>query len=131
MTGLSVNTDTLAGADLLGKSVTDLQTGISVSDSGRTISGTLKKVTGYTGFSGAAAEQEGHYLALHCELPEGVEGATIKAGLTGDALNTLDADGIVILRITDTAAQSVKVVVETAAETYERVYSISGLVLED
>ena len=53
------------GVSLLGKELSDLQSGVSVGQDA--IAGTLKYVTGYTGFSGDPAEQEGHYLALHID----------------------------------------------------------------
>ena len=43
----------------------DLQKDIVVSNGA--ISGTLKYVTGYTGFSGDTSEQSGHYLCIHAE----------------------------------------------------------------
>jgi hypothetical protein len=100
---LSVDADIPAGTDLLGKSVTDLQSDIEIEDG--EISGTLKYVTGYTGFSGDTAEQTGNYLVLHIAC----EGATkITAFLTnGNATKpvTLDSDGLLISRITDKATQ--------------------------
>lgn len=101
--------------------------------SGGVISGTLKYVTGYTGFSGDSAEQEGNYLAIVCTASEG---DTITAQLTGgshpDRVVTLDADGILIARITDPAAQTL-IYTATGADgsTETRVYSLSGLTLEE
>lgn len=93
---MSVDADILASVDLLGKSVTDLQSGIVVGT--ESISGTLKYVTGYTGFSGNVAEQSGHYLALHCDA---TDGAAITVEILGGDHGpvTLDEDGLIILRI--------------------------------
>lgn len=52
---LSVDADIPAGTNLLGKSVTDLQSDIVLGDG--EITGALKHVTGYTDFSGDASEQ--------------------------------------------------------------------------
>ena len=52
-----------------GKTVSSLQENVVVNDD--SISGTLKYVTGYTGFSGDTALQSGHYLALKLDVPNG------------------------------------------------------------
>lgn len=52
-----------------GKTVSSLQENVVVNDDN--ISGTLKYVTGYTGFSGDTALQSGHYLALKLDVPNG------------------------------------------------------------
>lgn len=48
--------------DLLGKTAADLQENFGYNDG--LITGKLKKVTGYTAFSGEPVEQSGYYLAL-------------------------------------------------------------------
>ena len=62
------------------------------------INGTLKYVTGYTGFSGDPEEQEGNFLALHAAA----EGATSigwrPLGSTADPA-ILDNDGLLVLKI--------------------------------
>lgn len=93
---LTVDADIQVSTDLLGKYVTDLQDDVEIEDG--VISGTLNYVEGYTGFSGLAAEQSGYYLALHAEVPE-VTGTTIK--FKGKQESTLDADGIIVIRVTD------------------------------
>lgn len=52
-----------AEEDLYGKSANDLMAGVAVNANGA-VTGTLKYVTGYTGFSGLPAEQSGHYFAF-------------------------------------------------------------------
>lgn len=113
----------------MGKHVDDLQTGVSIS--GTSISGTLKHVTGYTGFSGDASEQSGNYLALHFDVP-GVTGATISVELVGgtDEPIILDNDGLVVLRITNKNTQYIKVVAGKAGYvSVIRAYSLSDLTL--
>ena len=111
--------------DLLGVSVTDLQEDISVSDNA--ITGTLKYVTGYTGFSGDSSEQSGHYLAVKATAEEG---ATIKAEIIGGDHGevTLDEDGILIARIGNTS-QKLKFTAETDEGSQTIIYDLSGLTL--
>lgn len=94
------------------------------------ITGTLKYVSDYTGFSGDVELQSGNYLALHCES---IEGATIKAELVGGSSGekTLDADGLVIVRITDTATESFKVTATKGDQTETVTFDLSGLTLEE
>lgn len=48
----------------MGKKAKLLQSGISINPVTNVISGTLKYVTGYTGYSGSSELQEGNFLAL-------------------------------------------------------------------
>ena len=98
---LVVGAVTNASTDLLGKVCTDLQANINVGVN--TVTGTSKYVTGYTGYSGTAAEQSGNYIAF---LTTAETGATItcksicKDGTTKRTV-TLDSDGITIFRLSD------------------------------
>lgn len=107
----------------------DLQSSVTVT--GSAVSGTLLSVSGYTGFSGDPAEQSGHYLAL---VFTAQEGDTITVSLTNGLHGpvTLDADGILIARITDKDAQML-VVTATAADgsAETREYDLSGLTLAE
>lgn len=126
MNGLTVDTNIAASEDLFGKVVSDLQSGVAVGDNA--ITGTLRYVDDYTGFSSKVAEQSGNYLALHCEVP-GVDGVTIKVTVTKPS--TLDSDGLIVLRIADKNSQTVKVV--ASKEGYESVtktFSLKGLTCE-
>ena len=123
-----VDTSVPQGVSLLGKNLDDLQSNIAVSSSG--ITGTLKYVTGYTGFSGDTAEQEGHFLVLHCDSDTG---ATIKVKIIGGDHGevTLDSDKTVILRIKNNDQQ---IQVKASADGKEdrvRVYSLTYLNLEE
>lgn len=128
MSSLAVDTDELSGVDLLGKSVTDLQTGITVgSDS---VSGTLKYVTGYTGFSGDPAEQEGNYLALHIDTGD-VTPDRVTIMIVGGEHPAKDvdmSDGIVILRIKNTS-QQVQVVAYKDGRAAAKLYDLKNLSL--
>lgn len=108
--------------------MTDLQTGITVgSDS---VSGTLKYVTGYTGFSGDPAEQEGNYLALHIDTgtvtPDRV--TIMIVGGEHPAKDVDMSDGIVILRIKNTS-QQVQVVAYKDGRAAAKLYDLKNLTL--
>ncbi len=129
MSGLSIDADIAAATDLLGKSVTDLQSDVEIGEFG--VTGTLKYATGYTGFSGEAAEQEGNYLVLHFEVedePTAVLRVRHTKGVHTDWA-TLDSDGILILRLED---QAQEVIVEATLGNLKATKSVSlhGLVLE-
>ena len=93
---LTVNSKISNDIDLLGKTVNDLQKNIKFN--GNKVTGTLKYVTGYTGYSGDVSEQSGNYLAIHAELfgiPSTVSPTiTVSANIT----STLDDDGLCIIR---------------------------------
>lgn len=126
---LSVDSDISAGTDLLGKSVSDLQSGITIGSDA--ITGTLKYVTGYTGFSGDVSEQSGNYIALHCESA-GADKITVELinGTVGHPVE-LDDDGLIVIRITDKATQKIKVVAYEGERTVEKVYGLTGLTLNN
>lgn len=111
--------------DLFGKTVNDLQRSVSVGKTG--ITGTLKYVSDYTGFSSKPEEQSGNYLALHCEVP-GASDATITVTLTNPV--TLDADGDVVLRIRDKDSQTVTVVADVDGRTVTKTFALTGLTCE-
>lgn len=123
---MSVNTDIPTSESLFGKSITDLQENVVVGDN--TITGTLKYVTGYTGFSGDTSLQNGNFLAL--KMTSQIEGATIQVKLTNTV--TLDSDGQIVLRIADKDTQKITVTVTKNGLTYAtKTYSLTGLVCED
>lgn len=128
LTGLTADADITD--DLLGKSASDLQEDVEIE--GNAITGTLKAVTGYTGFSGDEAEQSGHYLALHFASDDA---ETITVELIGGTVGhpvTLGDDGLIVIRITDKSSQTVRVV--ASAEGYVDnivTYSLKGLTLAE
>lgn len=126
MTSFTVSPETDEAGSLLGKLASDLQTGVTIS--GDVISGQLKYVSGYTGFSGNSAEQEGNYLALKVETDNAEDVITVEllGGTVGHPV-TLDSDRNIVLRIAN-MTQKVKVVVNgTATKTYE----LTGLELAE
>lgn len=114
---LSLTTDANVSdsVDLFGKVASDLQSEVVVSDG--KITGTLKYVTGYTGFDGSHPElQEGNYLVIHNETngsdPIFVE---LVGGISGPV--QLDLDGIIVLRIAN-VDQIVKVTTGDLVKEY-------------
>ena len=124
--GLSVDSDIPAATELFDKTAGDLQTGIVVGEN--TITGTLKAVTGYQAYTGD--EQNGHFLAIHCAVPNST-GVTLTVEVIGGVHgpSTLDPDGLAICRISNTA-QKIKVTASKAGYApYSKTYSLTGLTL--
>lgn len=97
-----------SSVDLLGKNCEDLQEDIAVANGA--ITGTLKYVTGYTGFSSKTKEQKGNFIALEITNSSADE---IYAGITpsvsGKELVKLDPDGIIIIQVNDHENQEIRV----------------------
>ena len=127
MISFSVNAED-GEANLFGKTVNDLQENVVIGEDN--ITGTLKHVTGYTGFSSVEAEQSGNYLALKIDTE--AEDATTVVELVGGTKGpvTLDDDMNIVLLIRDKDAQTVKITVQSGEESVEKTYELSGLVLE-
>ena len=87
-------------------------------------------MTGYTGFSGDPAEQEGNYLALHIDTgsvtPDRV--TIMIVGGEHPAKDVDMSDGIVILRIKNTN-QQVQVVAYKDGRAAARLYDLRALTL--
>lgn len=121
-----MTSDISSVTDLLGKSVTDLQSNVSVDND--SISGTLNYISSYPGFSGNVEEQSGHYLALFCDSDDA---ETITVELVGGVHGpvTLDEDGLIILKVTS-PTQSVRVIATADdGSTTTKVYSLTNLQL--
>ena len=104
---MTVDADIDEGEDLFGKTVDDLQSGITVTDEG--VSGTLKYIADYSSAYGSGMDS-GNYLVLHyaTEEPSSTITCELIGGTTGPV--TLDPDGINITRITNKSTQTIKVV---------------------
>lgn len=114
---------------ILGKVVNTLQDNIVVSDTG--ITGTLKYVTGYTGYSGNPAEQSGNFLALKFTAPAG---STTTVELIGGTagVKTLDSDMNLVARITNKRTQKLRVISTTSGgDKLTKVLDLSLLTLEN
>jgi len=111
-----------------GKEVDDLQSNIEInSDS---IMGTLRYVTGYTGFSGDPALQSGNFLAL--DLSATPVDATIQAEVIGGDSEgnpvTVD-DGVLVIRVAD-RKQKLHIKVTSDANVIEKTYRFGSLKLK-
>ena len=116
------------GVDLFGKDAGDLQEDIAISNGA--ITGTLKHVTDYTGFSSKVEEQSGNYIGLKVEA----ESDSITVELVGGTLGhpvTLDEDGMIVLKIADTSIQSITVVATKGTVSETLSFSIAGLTLAE
>lgn len=112
---------------MLGKSVSDLQSNITVG--GNAITGTLRYVTGYTGFSSKTEEQSGNYLVIHCAA-EDADSVTVEVVGGDKGPVTLDADGIIILRIKNNSQKIRVTAYKDGAIATVRTYSLNNLNLE-
>ena len=115
----TIDADIADSVDLLGKKASDLQEGVFIVDG--KVFGTLKYVTGYTGFSGRADEQEGYYLALHYECEDA---DSIKINGV-----TLDEDGLHIL-IMKKKGGNIKVEVIKDSDSYVDYVNVDALKYE-
>lgn len=108
-----------------GKTVSDLQNGITISNN--VISGTLKYVTGFTEYSDQTDEQKGNYLALDFDAIPWGESVTVQ--LTGDTkgpIELTEESKSCVFRISDKDAQTIKFVIDDLTE----IYTLTGLTLE-
>lgn len=87
-----------AGQDLLGKQVSELVgEDLCVYEDG-TVRGTLKAVTGYTGFSSKEGEQNGHYFPFKL-TKTGTKMALKKNGTAAEGKENMAFDPEIVLRI--------------------------------
>ena len=114
--------------DAYGKSISELQTGIVVSDGA--ISGTLHYVENYTNFSSAIDEQEGNYLVVKVEAdPDATVKFHLVGGSKGEITLTPD-DRQVVCRIRDKTSQSIRITAEKSGKRNVKNYALTGLTLE-
>lgn len=125
MTSLSIDADISASVDLLGKSVSNLQSNIAIAN--RAITGTLLYVDDYTDFSEDQEKQVGNYIALHVNAPED---ATVAVTVNGGEVVTVDDEMIAVCRITSTS-QTIKVTGTLDGRQREQIYSLTGLTLNE
>lgn len=102
---------------------------------GTAIIGTLKHVTGYTGFSGDPEEQSGNYLVTHAAVT-GETGVTITAQVEGSSYGPviLDSDGILITRIKSEDTLTKHLIFTASKAGYRSVtkrWALNGLTLEE
>lgn len=112
---------------VLGKLVSELHDEVTFADG--EFAGTLKYVTGYTGFSEETDLQSGNYLAV--KIGGFPEGATVTVELLGGSsqpVSITDADNAVV-RITDATTQKIKVHMVSDDVILNKTYSLAGLTL--
>ena len=85
-------------------------------------------MTGYTGFSGDPAEQEGNYLAIHFEDDSASSISVKVVGSEHDPV-TLDEDGILVVRIRE-VAKGLDVYTVKSGVTYMNHFDFVDLVKE-
>lgn len=90
----------------------------------------MKHVTGYTGFSNNASEQEGNYLAL--KVDANLEDVVVTVELVGGTKGpvTLDDDMNIVLLIKNKDTQSIKVTVDDGEASATKTYGLTELTLE-
>lgn len=121
---ISVDANIADTEDLYGKVASDLQEGITITDNA--ITGTLKLVSGYTGFSEDVSKQSGNYLALHFSA---TDDATLSAEYGSETVS-LTEDGLIVIRVTDVSVPLV-VTATLGNVTETESYDLTGLTLAD
>ena len=103
-----------------------MQENISISDNA--ITGTLKYVTGYTGFSSDPELQNGNFLALKVTVLDGFTTTVeVVGGYSGPV--ELDSDMNIVLRIESNSTQSIRVVSTNGSETITKTFNLTDLEL--
>lgn len=112
----------------MGKKPADLQTGIKISEN--EITGTLKHVTGYTGFNNSVVEeQSGNYIALKMAVTptDAVTTVEIVGGSKGAV--QLDEDMMFVGRIKNKDTQKIRVISKKGDSSVTKTYGLTGLTL--
>lgn len=117
---------------VLDELVSDLQSNVAVGADA--ITGTLKYVEGYTGFSSDPELQDGNFLALKFTADDWSKFTSVKVGLEpsmGSGLVEIknDPDKNGVFKVSNTS-QVFKVVATDGTDTVTKTYSLAGLVLE-
>lgn len=81
------------GDDLLGKTVRDLIGADVAIGADGAVTGTIRKVAGYTGFSSAKAQQSGHYFPFYVSAPGKKVAVTTEGGTPKEADVEKNPDG--------------------------------------
>lgn len=113
--------------ELFGKDVADLQEDVAIDDD-FAVTGTLKYVDDYTGFSEDTDLQEGNFLALKFSAREGAT-VTVELVDSEEGEVQLDDDMNCVLRITD-VDQTIKVKAAYGPHTKEVTLTLADIVLD-
>lgn len=110
-----------------GMAVSDLQSDIAIADGA--ITGTLKYVTDYTGFSGDPELQSGNYLSLKI-ADEDAQSIEVSIGDRGPV--EVKEDGFIVIRLTSEDLSDELVITDIDGIERETVtLDLSGLALEE
>lgn len=113
---------------LSGMVVADLQDTITVNADTKTISGDVKYVENYTGFSDETTLQAGNFLAL--DFAATPSDANVTAELVGGATGSFKIIGNrIVCRITNKDTQTIKVSATKGADNNTVIYNLAGLTL--
>ena len=114
-----------------GKEVDDLQSNIEINEGSQQILGTLRYVTGYTGYSGDVDKQSGNFLAIDVSATP-LATAVIKAEVIGGDSEgnpvTVD-DGYLVIRIAN-KNQKIKITATNDENVITRTYGLGSLKLK-
>ena len=112
------------GTERYGQKVSALQSNIQIK--GTAISGTLNKVSSYTGFD--SHETEGHYLALKFET----DADKLTSKIIGGSGNVVDLtkDKYCVYKITGTS-QKIELQATKSKQTTTKTYTLEGLQLSE
>ena len=113
-----------------GKEVDDLQSNIEINEGSQQIVGTLRYVTGYTGYSGDVEKQSGNYLALDVSATPAEAKIYIDI-IGGDSEgNPVEIDdGYVVVRVAN-RNQKIRLKTVNGDNVIERVYGLGSLKLK-
>lgn len=115
----------LGSTTVLGKSVSDCQENVYVSDS--SISGTLKYINNWTAYSEIAAENTGYFVVLKfTDSENAVTKVRTIGGINDSREVTLDSDKQAVIRVMS-PRQKIVVTSTLNGETIEKTLSCSGL----
>lgn len=122
-------TVTSPSGEVFDKSVEDLQERITVEDG--KITGVLKYVADFTGFSDKSYEQVGNFLALDVQTNVGSADITVEL-LGGTApVCKKDKKGVWVMRVTNPKSQSVRISAIEGRDSKTDIYSLSELEVKD
>lgn len=118
-----------SGNTAFGKTVSDLQTGITITDNA--ISGTLHFIKGYNQFNpDNPTDQQGRFLALNLQHTEGYSVTPEVVGDEGGSKKVATSGDLAVFRISNNTTQSISITAQRDSSKFVKNYSLTGLVLE-
>jgi len=113
-----------------GKEVNDLQSNIQINEGSQQIVGTLRYVTGYTGYSEETEKQSGNFLALDFTATPNDATTTIELiGGDSEGSPVTVQNGWAVIRITD-RKQKLRVKTVNGENVIDRTYGLGSLKLK-